>query len=103
LQFVAKEFKGQTDAIEPWYNAHYKNEKIPAEYIQKWKSIKSIDTQITLPTKNEFIPQQLTLKEVSQPQTEPQLIKESKTVKVWHMIDSTFKRPKANLFMQLTL
>jgi insulysin len=103
LQFVGKEFKGQTDAVEPWYNAHYKNEKIPADHIQKWKSIKDIDAQMTLPAKNEFIPQQLTLKEVSQPQTEPHLIKESKTVKVWHMIDSTFKRPKANLFMQLTL
>lgn len=100
---MAKEFKGQTDAVEPWYKAHYKNEKIPTEYIQKWKSIKDIDPVITLPAKNEFIPQQLALKDVAQPQTEPHLIKESKTVKVWHMIDSTFKRPKANLFMQLTL
>ena len=61
--------QGKTADTEPWYGTAYSCQPIPEEWLQQWQGIGAHDSGLHLPEENHFIPSDLLMLEVSQPQS----------------------------------
>lgn len=60
LAVIGKKFEPIADSKEKWYGTLYKNEKIDAKELEKWKSA-GLSDKLHMPPRNEFIPEKLEL------------------------------------------
>ena len=60
--------QGKTADTEPWYGTAYSCQPIPEEWLQQWKGVGAHDSGLHLPEDNHFIPSDLLMLEVSEPQ-----------------------------------
>ncbi|MEC7984858.1 MAG: insulinase family protein, partial [Myxococcota bacterium] len=83
----------QGDKIESLYQTSYSIEKIDPELIQRWGN-SPIDSQLSLPSANPYIPQNVKLQPNDASDSIPQKIVEKPGLVVWHHHDTTFALPK---------
>ncbi|PIK49484.1 putative insulin-degrading enzyme isoform X5 [Apostichopus japonicus] len=97
---ISKSFEDQVDQVEKWYGTEYKEYKIPAETITRWKSV-GLNPNFCLPGRNEFIPTNFEISERDKGFTStPALIYESPISKLWFKQDNTFQMPKACMYFE---
>jgi insulysin len=106
VEVVSKVFSGATDRVETWYKTEFREEEIPREQIERLSSVLP-SNDVKLPEKNNFIATDFTLKadlldeKTSFPYA-PELIVSEEGLKVWHKLDSTYKKPKSNVLIIFT-
>ncbi len=89
----------ETDRVTPYLQSEYSIEEIAPETIASWQS-DSADAADWLPSRNEFIPNNLELITVSEPPI-PQRIYSSPGFELWHQADTSFDVPRANFFVTI--
>ncbi|XP_041993159.1 nardilysin-like [Salvia splendens] len=93
---------------EPWFGSRYLEEDIPLHLMELWKDPPKIDSSLHLPSKNDFIPCDFSLrveKESCQStdSASPRCILDEPYMKLWYKADQTFKLPRANTYFRITL
>ncbi|KAL2535059.1 Zinc-metallopeptidase [Abeliophyllum distichum] len=83
-----------TDLTEPWYGTAYSVEKLTGSTIEQWIE-RALNEHLHLPASNVFIPTDLSLKNVSELMTLPQLLRKSPYSRFWYKLDTAFSTPKA--------
>uniref|UniRef100_A0A0B7AYG5 Insulin-degrading enzyme n=2 Tax=Arion vulgaris TaxID=1028688 RepID=A0A0B7AYG5_9EUPU len=92
---VSKKFEGQTDKTEKWYGTQYKVNKFREDQKKKWSEC-SLNTNLRLPAKNEFIPTNFELvPRECVGVTLPDVIKNTEQCRLWFKQDDKFLKPKA--------
>ncbi len=94
-----------TNKTEKNYQVDYRIAIIEPELIQNW-SDSAINSALTLPTQNPFIPDELKLKtantDSAQPTpTHPKLIQQPFGLDLWHQLDTSFNVPRSSLYIAL--
>lgn len=100
---VSKDFSGQTDKTEQWYGTQFSIEPFSEEF-QHLLATAGSDPELALPSRNEFIPDDLSLREVPETQKGkkiPSLIRDGPQSKVWFLQDSIYELPKGAVQMQI--
>ncbi|PWA98419.1 insulinase (Peptidase family M16) family protein [Artemisia annua] len=106
---LSKSFnKSQDVQCEPWFGSHYIEENISPSLLELWRDPPEIDASLHLPIKNEFIPQDFSVRanSVSCDSTgasPPKCILDEPLMKLWYKLDTTFKFPRANTYFRITL
>nr|XP_043636150.1 nardilysin-like isoform X2 [Erigeron canadensis] len=106
---VSKSFnKSQDVQCEPWFGSHYIEESISPSLLELWRDPPKIDSSLHLPAKNEFIPQDFSIraKSMSSDSTaasSPKCILDEPLMKFWYKLDTTFQSPRANTYFRVTL
>lgn len=89
-----------TTKIEKNYQVDYQISAIKPELIQKW-SHSAINSALTLPKANPFIPDELKLKTAATNNTHPKLIQQDSKLELWHQLDTNFNVPRSSLYIAL--
>lgn len=94
---------------EPWFGSRYVEEDIPQDLIDLWRSPLEIDASLHLPSKNEFIPSDFSIRASDtrdddfENLTVPRCIVDEALIKFWYKLDSTFKVPRADTYFRINL
>eukprot|EP00884_Botryococcus_braunii_P023676 jgi/Botrbrau1/9993/Bobra.0012s0082.1 len=101
LLWSSRDFKDQLNEVEPWYGTPFSREPLPGDWVNRWEA--AVPGQsLHLPRLNPFVPHDFAL--VQGPEARlvpPCVIKETHMVRVWHKADTSFRMPKAVLFVSL--
>lgn len=98
---VGKIYENKTHLKEKWFGTKYSVEDISDDYIQKWKKI-TLNSELTLPAQNEFIPNNLELLAKDKDLTEfPRIIYNSTISRVWFKQDDEYLLPKNTISMEM--
>ncbi|KAK7305523.1 hypothetical protein VNO77_43429 [Canavalia gladiata] len=110
VDVVSKLFpKSEDFQNEPWFGSRYVEEDIAQNLMELWRNPPEIDASLHLPSKNEFIPSDFTIRagDMSVDDfanlTSPRCIVDEALIKFWYKPDSTFKVPRANTYFRITL
>lgn len=87
-----------TNQEEPYFKAKYSIGKISKSRIDRYSKV-TLDTDLTYPQMNQYIPKQLAL--LSQGKQSPHKIVDSDLGKFWFQPDDEFKLPKASLAVNI--
>ena len=90
----------ETDQKSPYYDADYSIRAIDEVTVARWSDV-DIDPALSLPTPNEFIPDELSVREANDASSIPVNIKTEKGFELWHQQDTTFKLPRADFYFSL--
>lgn len=108
MSVVSQTFPGAWDQKEKWYGTEYSYSKIPSEFIAEINAAATSHvgerlSELHLPHKNEFIPQNLHVekKDVKEPARYPRLIRNDDLMRAWYKKDDQFWVPKANVYILL--
>ena len=97
MAVVSRQFKNEANQVEPWYETKYRNAQLSAERVAAWSNVQP-NSALYLPPPNIFIPENFDLRDrPAQLPKYPSVVFASPTVKVWHKLDDTFLKPKANI------
>lgn len=93
---------------EPWFGSCYAEEDISPSLMELWRDPPAIDFLLHLPSKNEFIPCDFSVRAYSTcngPVNEltPRCILDEPLMKFWYKLDRTFKLPRANTYFSINL
>ncbi|KAL1511204.1 hypothetical protein AB1Y20_006018 [Prymnesium parvum] len=106
--FVSKATEPRATLTEPWYGTKFHVEPIAQSTLDKWSAIKhSPSSPLSLPAPNPFVPTDFSLVCDRLPPVGkdevvlPRLVLKTPFCKLWHKTDSTFRRPKSNLYMDV--
>lgn len=94
---------------EPWFGSRYVEEDIPQDLIELWRNPQEIDASLHLPSKNEFIPSDFSIRAGGacdgdfENSTSPRCIVDEALIKFWYKLDSTFRVPRANTYFRINL
>lgn len=93
---------------EPWFGSRYAEEDISPSLMELWRDPPEIDFLLHLPSKNEFIPCDFSVRAYSTcngPVNEltPRCILDEPLMKFWYKLDRTFKLPRANTYFRINL
>lgn len=77
---------------EPWFGSQYKEESIPPSMLESWKNPPKIDVALHVPTKNEFIPKDFSIRSngvmcYSGDASPPECIIDEPLMKFWYKLD----------------
>nr|XP_043635992.1 nardilysin-like [Erigeron canadensis] len=106
---VSKSFNLSQDVQrEPWFGSRYIEENISSSLLELWKDPPEIDVSLHLPAKNEFIPQNFSIRANSISSDSilaapPKCILDDSLMKIWHKLDTTFRFPRANTYFRVAL
>lgn len=91
-----------TNKTEKNYQVDYRITAIEPMLLQRWGH-SDINTALSLPSPNPFIPDQLSLKKESQQaiDSHPILIQQTAEIDLWHQLDTHFKVPRNNLYIAI--
>lgn len=90
----------ETNMREPLYDVPYSISPIPAETMARWNE-PAIDEALAIPAENPYIASDFTLFQSDSTATIPTKLNTSDGVEVWHLLDTSFGVPRANLSAQL--
>ncbi|XP_014206136.1 insulin-degrading enzyme isoform X2 [Copidosoma floridanum] len=96
IHVVGKMFEAEANSVEPWYGTKFREEKIPAEQIHKWKN-SGLNEAFHLPDKNEFVPTKFDIKPHDKVDKFPVIIEDTPFVRMWFKQDDEFLLPKATM------
>ncbi|KVH94149.1 Metalloenzyme, LuxS/M16 peptidase-like protein [Cynara cardunculus var. scolymus] len=106
---LSKSFNKPEDVqCEPWFGSQYIEENIPQSLLELWRDPPEIDVSLHLPAKNEFIPQDFSIRANtvscnSTSASPPKCILDEPLMKFWYKLDKTFQFPRANTYFRVTL
>lgn len=95
--------------VEPWFGSHFTEKDITKDLIELWKNPPEIDAALHLPSKNEFIPSDFSIRADDKCNDDvvnsayPRCIVDEPLMKFWYKLDSTFKVPRANTYVRINL
>ena len=102
IAVISKKYEGKTDQTEKWYGTEYKMEALNEEILESLKTCGRNDA-FKLPSKNSFIPSNLSLinhKSTDLPKF-PRLIQSTPLTRLWYKEDTKFILPKAYLRFEI--
>ncbi|PON37676.1 S-ribosylhomocysteinase (LuxS) [Parasponia andersonii] len=108
VDVVSKSFNSEGCQFEPWFGSRYIEEDISSSLMDTWRDPPKIDVSLHLPSKNEFIPSDFSIRvdnvfnnlaNVSSPRS----ILDEPLMKFWYKLDDTFKLPRANTYFRINL
>lgn len=94
---------------EPWFDSRYVEEDIAQNLMELWRNSPEIDASLHLPSKNEFIPSDFSIRadgtcnDDFANSTYPRCIVDEALMKFWYKLDSTFKVPRASTYFRINL
>ena len=93
---------------EPWFGSQYIEEDLPESLLKLWSNPPKIDPSLHLPSKNEFIACDFSLRNANATKgladgDHPKCIIDKPFIKLWYKIDSTFNVPRANAYFLIAL
>ncbi|CAL8128505.1 unnamed protein product [Orchesella dallaii] len=95
VTIVSKDYTDKTTLVEEFYGVKYNRKVIEPERITEWRNC-SINAELQLPPKNEFIPSTFDLKvREEQRGIVPRTISHSSKSRLWFLQDNEFNMPKA--------
>eukprot|EP01018_Ginkgo_biloba_P000447 Gb_03820 [translate_table: standard] len=110
VDILTKSFDRQSPGVqyEPWFSVPYLIENIPSTLMEIWKNPPVIDPTLHLPMKNEFIPCDFSIRNLSNLKIQenldiPKCIIDDPLIKLWYKLDRTFNVPRANTYFLITL
>ncbi|KAG4923560.1 hypothetical protein AAZX31_18G052800 [Glycine max] len=110
VDVVSKSFlKSEDFQYEPWFGSRYVEEDIGQSFMELWRNPPEIDVSLHLPSKNEFIPSDFSIRASDTcvddfaNSTSPRCIIDEALIKLWYKPDSTFKVPRANTYFRITM
>ncbi|KAL3829021.1 hypothetical protein ACJIZ3_017823 [Penstemon smallii] len=109
VDILTKSFNKSRDVqLEPWFGSRYVEEEIPFSVMGLWKDPPEIDSSLHLPSKNEFIPRDFSIRADKAScqivdDSSPRCILDEPYIKLWYKLDKTFKFPRANTYFRITL
>ncbi|KAJ0979208.1 hypothetical protein J5N97_014682 [Dioscorea zingiberensis] len=110
IDILSKSFDKQSQAIqhEPWFGSQYIEEDISQSLLKLWSNPPKIDPSLHLPSKNEFIACDFSLRNANTSKDladggRPKCIIDKPFIKLWYKIDSTFNVPRTNAYFLITL
>ncbi|KAK9279411.1 hypothetical protein L1049_013090 [Liquidambar formosana] len=100
--------KSQDFHYEPWFGSRYTEEDISPSLMELWKDPPEIDVSLHLPSKNEFIPCDFSIRADNAYNdltnlSAPRCILDEPLMKFWYKLDKTFIVPRANTYFRITL
>ncbi|KAK3218933.1 hypothetical protein Dsin_012903 [Dipteronia sinensis] len=100
--------KSQEFHCEPWFGSRYTEEDISPSLMELWKDPPEIEVSLQLPSKNEFIPLDFSIRASSTSSdlanvSSPVCIIDEPLIKFWYKLDNTFKLPRANTYFRINL
>ncbi|XP_028768838.1 LOW QUALITY PROTEIN: nardilysin-like [Neltuma alba] len=110
VDVVSKSFpKSEGLQIEPWFGSQFTEKDIAQNLMELWKNPPETDAALHLPSKNEFIPSDFSIRagdlcnDDFANSTYPRCIVDEPLVKFWYKLDSAFKVPRANTYFRINL
>jgi insulysin len=97
---ISKQFESKVDKKEKWYGTEYREDAIDSRLLQNLKTC-GTNEAFRLPTKNEFIPEQLALVKNECVKKYPYVIKNTSLMRVWFKEDDKFLLPKASVRIEI--
>lgn len=93
---------------EPWFGSQYIEEDLPESLFKLWSNPPNIDPSLHLPSKNEFIARDFSLRNANANKNlaggdHPKCIIDKPFIKLWYKIDTTFNVPRANAYFLIAL
>ncbi|KAH0997662.1 hypothetical protein GBA52_021526 [Prunus armeniaca] len=94
---------------EPWFGSKYTEEDISPSLMDLWKDPLEIDVSLHLPSKNEFIPCDFSIRSDNSchddpaNMSSPRRIIDEPLMKLWYKLDTTFKLPQVNTYFRISL
>src|ERR1700761_5537892 len=98
MAVVSRSYKGAAKSVEPWYETKYNAMRLSAEQLACWTQL-APNSALFLPAPNIFLPENFELKarNANEMQKYPTVVHATQVLKVWHKLDDTFLKPKANI------
>lgn len=90
----------ETDAESRWYATPYRLRPIGAETVAGWKAARPLP-QLALPAENVFLPRHARVKRAEEARERPELLLAREGLSIWHLQDTQFLIPKADLFVSI--
>lgn len=87
----------QTDA---WLPTKFNLHPLPSAWLQQIEQAVKQPTVTSLPPANSFIPKDLAIY-AGTSATQPQLLLQTPGLEVWHGLDTSFRNPRANIYLSL--
>lgn len=98
VYWASKEFKGQTEATEPYYGTQYSLAAVPDDWLALWRDTVTQCEGLHLPAANPFIPTNFDL-HATDASSPPQLVLDTSSMRLFHSLDTSFERPKAVVYL----
>jgi secreted Zn-dependent insulinase-like peptidase len=86
-----------TDAVDPWFATRYQLSALPNELLAQWRN-REIDLALTVPQRNIFLPEDLSVKPLRQTSAKPELIKSVDGFALWYKQDNIFQVPRSDFY-----
>ncbi|KAL6254449.1 hypothetical protein P5V15_014497 [Pogonomyrmex californicus] len=93
IHLVAKACENIANETENWYGTKYKKEKISKETMDMWNNA-GYNSDLKLPSKNEFIPTKFDIKPETNVETFPIILQDTSFIRLWYKKDNEFFVPK---------
>ncbi|KAH7677794.1 nardilysin protein [Dioscorea alata] len=110
IDVLSKSFDKQSQVIqhEPWFGSQYIEEDLPESLFKLWSNPPKIDPSLHLPSKNEFIACDFSLRNANANKNladgdHPKCIIDKPFIKLWYKIDTTFNVPRTNAYFLIAL
>lgn len=97
---VGKKIADSANLTEKWYGTSYKHEKVPNVKMREWTNCGTNDS-LQLPKPNPFIPKDFTILKYEGGSKYPTIIFDSPFIRIWHLQDNEFLKPKACINIDL--
>ncbi|KAJ7964315.1 Insulin-degrading enzyme [Quillaja saponaria] len=93
---------------EPWFGSNYTEEDISSTLMDLWRDPAEFDSLLHLPSKNEFIPCDFSIRadnacKDGPVNSSPVCILDEPLMRFWYKLDNTFKVPRANTYFRINL
>ncbi|PIA59677.1 hypothetical protein AQUCO_00400519v1 [Aquilegia coerulea] len=110
VDILSKSFDKQSKDVqyEPWFGSRFIEEDISDSVLNLWGNPPEINPSLHLPSKNEFIPHDFSIRSVNPSQNHasirfPNCLIDQPLIKLWHKLDDTFNVPRANTYFLITV
>ena len=81
----------------PWYNTPYAVAEVDDKQINAWQAA-TVNQAILVPAPNPFVPHNFAMPRIKEPTTTPVELKVGERTRMWWLLDSKFKVPKAQAY-----
>lgn len=89
-----------TDAVDPWFGTRYQLRALPNDLLAQWRN-SEIDLALTVPQRNIFLPEDLSVKPLRQTSATPELIKSVDGLALWYKQDNSFQVPRSDFYASI--
>lgn len=89
-----------TDTVDPWFATRYQLSALPNNILAQWQA-NEIDLALTVPQRNIFLPEDLSVKPLRQTSAKPELIKSSDGFALWYKQDNSFQVPRSDFYASI--